>query len=177
MMKPPIILARQEKRSDPPTMLPSPGAISIMQRESSGSHLPNSPPMPSGVFPAHSDTLPVSSSSHLGPQAVPQILKTRDEGKMHNQRKQESMSSGPSNYTPLQPGMRGGARGEAGGGHSRSSADHSVFLAQPSEMNHSIKLIDRHLHWDDKGTDVSSESCVCVCKLILLGTLEPNKVS
>lgn len=154
MMKPPIILARQEKRSDPPTMLPSPGAVSIMQRESSGSHLPNSPPMPAGVFPSHSDSLPSTSSGSSHPQPIPQVLKPRDEGKSRNQRRGDNMSSGPSNFTPLQPGMRGGAR-ETDGGHSRTSANHSVFLSQTSEMSHSIKLIDRNLHWDDKGTDVS----------------------
>lgn len=156
MMKPPIILARQEKRSDPTALLPSPGAVSIMQRESSGSHITNSPPIPSGIF-GHGggDSLPPSSSA-THPQSVPQVLKARDEGKGRNQRRQDSASSGPSNYTPLQPGVRGGARGgETGGGHSRIAADHSVFLSQMSEMNHSVKLIDRSLHWDDKGTDVS----------------------
>lgn len=154
MMKPPIILARQEKRSDPSALLPSPGAVSIMQRESSGSHIPNSPPIPSSVF-SHGEPLPQTSSS-AHPQSVPQVLKARDEGKSRGQRRQDNVSSGPSNYTPLQPGMRGGARGgETGGGHSRTAADHSVFLAQSNEMNHSVKLIDRSLHWDDKGTDVS----------------------
>lgn len=153
MMKPPIILARQEKRSDPSAMLPSPGAVSIMQRESSGSHIPNSPPIPAGIFSHVEPPPPSSSSAH--PQSVPQVLKARDEGKSRSQRRGESMSSGPSNYTPLQPGMRGGTR-DTGGGHSRTSADHSVFLAQTNEMNHSVKLIDRNLHWEDKGTDVSA---------------------
>lgn len=159
MMKPPIILARQEKRSDPPTMLPSPGAVSIMQRESSGSHLPNSPMITPGVFPSHGDTLPPTSTAPGHPhQSIPQVLKSRDDGgKGRNQRRQDNMSSGPSNYTPLQPGMRGGVRGESGSGHSRGSADHSVFLSQTSEMTHSIKLIDRHTHWEDKGTDVSCD--------------------
>lgn len=160
MMKPPIILARQEKRSgDAPTLLPSPGPVSIMQREPSGSHIPNSPPIPSSMFPGHGggDPLPPSSGpSHPPP---PQVLKARDEGKGgRNQRRQDNMSSGPSNYTPLQPGVRGGGRGgEAGGGHSRTSADHSVFLAQTNEMNHPVKLIDRNLHWDDKGADYMLE--------------------
>ena len=154
----PTILSRQEKRSDPPTLLPSPGAVSIMQRESSSSHIPNSPPMPPAGFPSsHGDPLPPSSSSssHI-PQSVPQVLKSRDEGKGRSQRRQENVSSGPSNFTPLQPGMRGGGRGEPGGGHSRvSAADHSVFLSQTSEMSHSVKLIDRNLHWEEKGSDVS----------------------
>ncbi len=170
MMKPPIILARQEKRSnDPPTMLPSPGAVSIMQRESSGSHLPNSPPMPSGAFPsAHSggDPLPPTSMGGHPQQAIPQVLKARgggDESKVRSPRRQENMSSGPSNYTPLQPGGGGGGRGggrgaDMGGGagiHVRGGSDHSVFLSQSSEMAHSIKLVDRHMHCDDKGMDVS----------------------
>ena len=167
-MKPPIILARQEKRSnDPPTMLPSPGAVSIMQRESSGSHLPNSPPMPAGAFPIGGDSLPPTSmgGGHPQQQAIPQVLKARggggDEGKGRSSRRQENMSSGPSNYTPLQPGVgggRGGGRGGdvgGGGGHIRGAADHSMFLSQSSEMSHSIKLVDRHMHWDDKGMDVS----------------------
>ena len=85
------------------------------------------------------------------------MLKGRgdDGGKGRNQRRQDGASSGPSNYTPLQPGMRGGARGDTGGGHSRGSADHSVFLPQASEMTHSIKMVDRHMHWEDKGVDVS----------------------
>lgn len=158
MMKPPIILTRQEKRSDPSALLPSPGAVSIMQRESSGSHIPLSPPIPSSVF-SHGEPLPPTSSS-AHPQSVPQVLKAREEGKSRGQRRQD-VSSGPSNYTPLQPGMRGGGRGgETGGGHSRTAADHSVFLAQSNEMNHSVKLIDRSLHWDDKGTDVSGVAFV-----------------
>ena len=171
MMKPPIILARQEKRSnDPPTMLPSPGAVSIMQRESSGSHLPSSPPMPAGAFPsAHSGggdpLLPTSSMGGGHPQqAIPQVLKARgggDEGKARSPRRQENMSSGPSNYTPLQPsggGGRGGGRGGdmmGAGGHVRGDSNHSVFLSQGSEMTHSIKLVDKHMHWDDKAMDVS----------------------
>ena len=164
MTKTPIILARQDKRADPPTVLPSPGAISIMQREPSGSHLPTSPPIhtttsSSGNFPSHGEHLPPSSSSSHHPQSIPQVMKSsREEGKGRNQRRQENTTSSPSSYIPLQPGIRGGARGESSGGHSRTSTDHSVFLNQASEMNHSVKVIDKNLHWEDKGMDVS-KSC------------------
>ncbi len=152
-MKTPIILARQDKRSDPTTMLPSPGAVSIMQRESSGSHLPTSPPMHASTSSStmfQGDHLPPSSSTHHV-QSIPQVLKPHDEGKSRNQRRQDNMSSSPSSYTPLQPGTRGGARGENSGGHMRTMGDH---FAQSSEMNHCIKMINRNLHWDDKGEDV-----------------------
>ena len=164
MAKPPIILARQEKHQDPSTMLPSPGAVSIMQRESSSVHLPNSPQihpvMSTGMFPSHGgDSLP-SSSGSLHHQSG---IKHRDEGKGRNQRRQDNTSSNPSNYTPLQPGMRSGVRGETAGGHSRMSADHSLF-PPTNEMTHSIKMIDRNLHWDDKGMDVSH----CVMKDLMI---------
>lgn len=156
--KPPIILARQEKRPEAPAMV-GPGAVSIMQRESSGSHLPTSPPMlpptSMGVFPAAGDP-PMQTTHH--PHSFPQMLKSRDEGKTRNQRRQENMSSSPSSYIPLQPGMRGGVRGDSGSGHSRSTAEHSVFLSPSSEMTHSIKLIDKNMHWEDRGVDVSDTS-------------------
>ena len=45
-------------------------------------------------------------------------------------------------------------RGDSGGGSSRSSTDHSVFLGQSNEMTHSIKLVDKNWHWEDKAMDV-----------------------
>ena len=51
-------------------------------------------------------------------------------------------------------GVGGGGGGTSGGGSSRVASDHSVFLGQSSEMNHSVKLIDKTWHWEDKATDV-----------------------
>ena len=36
----------------------------------------------------------------------------------------------------------------------KGRVDHSVFAPQCSEMTHSIKLVDRTLHWDDQGIEV-----------------------
>lgn len=46
-------------------------------------------------------------------------------------------------------------RGDTGGGPSRSANDHSAFINQTNEMTHSIKLIDKNWHWEDKAMDVS----------------------
>lgn len=170
-MKTPIILARQDKRvTDPPTILPSgPGGVSIMQRESSGSHLPTSPSMPhpsvmtatsssGSLVSPRGDPLQSPGHHHHHAPALPisQALKPHDE-RGRNHRKQEGVTSSPSSYTPLQPGMRGGGRGgDGGGGHLRNTAaEHSVFHSQTNEMTHALKLIDRNLHWEDKGMDVS----------------------
>lgn len=169
MIKTPVILARQDKRAEPPTMLPpGPGGVSIMQRESSGSHLPNSPPIshPStssssggGLFSPRGDPIPSPSGGHHhlhhAPLPVSQSKPHEERGRNH--RKQDGITSSPSSYTPLQPGMRGGGRGEGGGGHPRSTAtEHSVFHSQTNEMTHALKLIDRNLHWEDKGMEVST---------------------
>ena len=171
MMKTPIILARQDKHiADPPTLLPpGPGGVSIMQRESSGSHLPTSPmshasivtatSSSSSLFSPRGDPLPspLGHHHHHAPTLpVSQVLKPHDE-RGRNHRKQEGVTSSPSSYTPLQPGMRGGGRGgDVGGGHLRNvAAEHSMFHSQSNEMTHSLKLIDRNLHWEDKGMEVS----------------------
>ncbi len=169
MMKTPVILAR-DKRAEAPTMLPpGPGGVSIMQRESSGSHLPTSPPIshPStssssgGLFSPRGDPVPSpSAGGHLHhsntPLPVSQSKSHEDRGG-RNHRKQDGMTSSPSSYTPLQPGMRGGGRGEGGVAHARSSTtEHSVFHSQTNEMTHALKLIDRNLHWEDKGMEVGT---------------------
>jgi len=67
------------------------------------------------------------------------------------------MTSSPSSYTPLQPGMRGSGRGEGGGSHARNTtSDHSVFHSQTNEMTHALKLLDRNLHWEDKAVEVGT---------------------
>ena len=172
MTKTPIILARQDKRvADSAALLPPGlGGVSIMQRESSGQHLPNSPPMShqtttstSGHFSPRGDLLPSPSGHHHHHSSslpASHVLKLHDErGRGH--RKQDGITSSPSSYTPLQPGMRGGGRGEGGGMHPRNTAaEHSVFHSQTNEMAHALKLIDRNQHWEDKGMEVSW--CVCV---------------
>ena len=170
MMKTPVILAR-DKRAEPPTMLPpGPVGVSIMQRESSGSHLPNSPPIshPStssssgGLFSPRGETIPTPSGGggghhhghHNAPLPVAQSKSHEDRGG-RNHRKQDGVTSSPSSYTPLQPGMRGSGGREGGGGHARSTtSDHSVFHSQTNEMTHALKLIDRNLHWEDKAVEV-----------------------
>lgn len=150
MRRPPIILANpsREKRQEHPTILP--GAVAIMQRESSGTALPlratTSPITP--VYTS-SEALPLSphhasSSSSTGQLAG---LKPRDqEGKGRPQRRSDGLSSSPSSYTPLQPGSRGAGR-------ETSRADHTPFQGQPSEMAHPVKMVDKSWHWEDKGMD------------------------
>lgn len=64
------------------------------------------------------------------------------------QRRQESLSSNPSSYTPLHPSGRGVRDRDPG------RQDHSVFSSQSNEMSHSVKLVDKSWHWDDKGMEV-----------------------
>ena len=71
--RPPVILAR-DKQKEPPSM--APGAVSIMQRETSGSHIPTSTtglPMRSVTSPALLPT-PVESGTHQPPSSLPQVL-------------------------------------------------------------------------------------------------------
>ena len=55
-------------------------------------------------------------------------------------------------------GVGGGGGSSSGGGSSRVASDHSVFLSQSSEMTHSVKLIDKTWHWEDKAIDVRNLS-------------------
>ena len=57
-------------------------------------------------------------------------------------------------------GGGGSSSGGGGGGSSRAASDHSVFLGQSSEMTHSVKLIDKTWHWEEKATDVSLLCCL-----------------
>lgn len=154
-MKTPVILANpsRDKRQDGSIL---PGSVSIMQRESSGSHLPSSPPLrsttPAALLPTPTEPLPPSPHH---PQPIPYVLKQRydkDEakGRLGPQRKLDGLSSSPSSYTPLQPSSRA-PREREGGVMSRT--DHSVLLGQSSEMSHCVKLVDKSWHWEDRGVD------------------------
>ena len=85
-------------------------------------------------------------------------------------------------------GLRGRGRGGGGsGGSSRTASDHSAFLRQSNEMTHSVKLIDKNWHWEDKAMDVRDKSmyqialysmCVGLSCFAILGgevsnTIEP----
>ena len=74
--RPPVILTR-DKRQEPPSSM-APGAVSIMQRETSGSHIPTSTtsgvPMRSVTSPALLPT-PMESGSHQPPSSLPQVGK------------------------------------------------------------------------------------------------------
>ena len=71
---PPTILTRDKRQESPSTM--APGAVSIMQRESSaGSHIPTSTtglPMRSVTSPALLPT-PMESGQHQPPSSLPQV--------------------------------------------------------------------------------------------------------
>lgn len=69
----------------------------------------------------------------------------------------EGISSSPSNYTPLQPSSRTRGGGTDSTNTAPNRSDH--FLSSGNEMIHPIKIIDRGLHWEEKGMDVST---VCV---------------
>eukprot|EP00731_Ephydatia_muelleri_P009456 Em0005g42a len=66
-------------------------------------------------------------------------------------RRPDGLSSGPSNFTPLQPVARPTSRDRDPNVMSRS--DHSVLLSQGTEMSYAIKLVDKSLHWEDRGID------------------------
>lgn len=42
-----------------------------------------------------------------------------------------------------------------------SRPDHSVFLGS-SEMSHCVKLVDKNMHWEDRGMDVWDYGNGCV---------------
>ena len=99
-------------------------------------------------------------------------------------RRGEGLSSSSSNYTPLQLGQggRGMTRGHSGGnrgggggsgGSSRTASDHSAFLGQSSEMTHSVKLIDKNWHWEDKAMDVRDKSMyrIDTCRYNFYGSM------
>ncbi|XP_064397219.1 nonsense-mediated mRNA decay factor SMG9-like isoform X2 [Halichondria panicea] len=129
MMKTPIILARSDRRSESSIM---PGAISIMQRH---------PLSPRGGVTSPGGLLPT-------PPEVP--TKQRDDHSKRAPRvRSDGLSSSPSNYTPLQPGSR--SRTEVSNSSGVSRSDH--FLSGGNEMAHPIKMVDRGLHWEEKGMD------------------------
>ena len=53
---------------------------------------------------------------------------------------------------------RGDSGGGGGGGGGSGASDHSAFLGQSNEMTHSVKLIDKNWHWEDKAMDVRDKS-------------------
>ena len=70
----------------------------------------------------------------------------------------EGQGSTPSSFVPLQPtgvGSRG-VRDRGGGDMLPSPASSSSRdpWSQASEMLHAMKLVDKNMHWEDKGSEV-----------------------
>lgn len=147
-MRTPVILKPPtERRQDSTSSIttgpaPSliPGSVSIIQREPSGGSLQ----LPSS---------PLAPQPPLDAPPSPQAFKThyeRDERRRPS-RRPDGLSSGPSNFTPLQPVARPTSRDRDPNIMGRS--DHSVLLSQGTEMSYAIKLVDKSLHWEDRGMD------------------------
>lgn len=66
-------------------------------------------------------------------------------------RKTDGLSSNPSSYTPLQPSSRGPRERDS---TIMTRADHSAFFNPSTEMTHSVKLVDKNWHFEDRGVDV-----------------------
>lgn len=134
-----------------------PGNISIIQRDTAPVRHPLSPPIrsvtsPGALLPTPTDSVKQRDDHKVsGTYCLSRSL--HEDHLLFVQRsgrsRFEGVSSSPSSYIPLQPGPRSR---EGGSGAGRS--EH--FLSQGPEMNHPVKLVDRSLHWEEKGLDVSA---------------------
>ena len=54
-----------------------------------------------------------------------------------------------------------------------SRSDHSVLLSQGTEMSYAIKLVDKSLHWEDRGIDVRDSTTCSAFEMVIFVCLEP----
>jgi hypothetical protein len=152
------ILSRGGDKTGPARM---PGSIAIMQRASSGGNMAATSPLKSNA--SSGSTSP--SPSYVPPPHPPHLLRShydRGDTKGRPQRaRSEGQGSTPSSFVPLQP-TGGGGRGlrDRGGGDILPSPASAVARdpwSQTHEMLHAVKLVDKNMHWEDKGLEYLME--------------------